>query len=163
MTTPSAPPSLLACLSVELPGGTDLPEWVRLVPAGQFVTIDGRGFRADAALLASSVRLPIAVDFDHATERGPTTGQPGAAAGWVEALEARDDGLYGRVAWTSLGKTALLDRRHRHRSGPQPPRTGRSTRLSLSARGFAPVTWQTANPLIPMVGATGIEPVTPPV
>ncbi len=116
MSHPSFATSLVACLSVELPGGAGLPDWVRLVPAGAFVTIDGRGFRADVALLASSVRLPITVDFDHATERGPTTGQPGAAAGWVEQLEARADGLHGRVAWTGLGRTALADRQYRYLS-----------------------------------------------
>lgn len=91
------------------------PEWVHLLPAGKFSGRDGRGpyiVEDVAALIAASMAEGDRVlDFDHATvhrERGS-----GRAAGWIKAMEARDDGIWGRVEWTRKGAQALADRDYR--------------------------------------------------
>jgi phage I-like protein len=115
---PSPPlPTLLSALSVDLPVGTP-PEWLRLVPAGKFGgTVDDRTFELkDVAALAACSSLPLPVDFDHAIDRGPANGQSGAACGWVEAVQPRPDGLYGRIAWNDLGLAALSQRHYRYLS-----------------------------------------------
>ena len=91
------------------------PEWVHLLPAGKFSGRDGRGpyvVQDTAALIAASMAEGDRVlDFDHATvhrERGS-----GRAAGWIKAMEAREDGIWGRVEWTRKGSEALADREYR--------------------------------------------------
>ena len=76
------------------------PAWVHLLPAGEIETIDRRGpYRiADAEKLiaagfAATPRLPI--DENHATDLAAPKGQPAPARGWITAMEAREDGIWG--------------------------------------------------------------------
>lgn len=98
------------------PGET--PDWIHLIPAGQFQANDGRGpFRmADpAAVIAASLQpggmLPI--DQDHATDLAAKQGGEAPARGWIVEMEAREDGIWGRVEWTGKGKELLADRAYR--------------------------------------------------
>ena len=107
------------CAAVALPEDTEAaPEWVHLLPAGEIQTGDGRGpYRvADAvALLAASLteddRLPI--DENHATDLAAPEGRPAPARGWIVELQARADGIWGRVEWTREGKRLVLGRAYR--------------------------------------------------
>lgn len=97
------------------------PDWIMLLPAGSgglITTVDDRGpFRVrDAAkLVAASMpegaRLPI--DENHATDLAAPEGRPSPARGWVVGLQARQDGIYGRVDWTESGHALLKDRGYR--------------------------------------------------
>lgn len=96
----------------------EAPDWIHLIPAGEFRTDDGRGpFRvADpAALIAASLpagrALPI--DQDHATDLAAKQGGEAPARGWIVEMEAREDGIWGRVEWTGKGKDLLADRAYR--------------------------------------------------
>jgi phage I-like protein len=40
-------------------------------------------------------------------------GKPSEAAGWVGALEARDDGLWAKIRWTDAGLAAVTGGRYR--------------------------------------------------
>lgn len=112
---------LTAALHAALPapppdGGA--PTWVHLVPAGTFRGTDGRGpytVANAAALIAASLpegqRLPI--DENHATDHGAASGVPAPARGWIVALEARADGVWGQVEWTPTGAALLAERAYR--------------------------------------------------
>ena len=96
----------------------DVPEWVHLVPAGEFRGEDGRGpfHLADpAAVIAAS--LPqgarLVVDETHATDHGLRTGLAAPAKGWIVEMQARDDGIWGRVEWTPGGRRLLRNREYR--------------------------------------------------
>ena len=52
----------------------------------------------------------LLVDFDHASH---DPAQPSTAAGWINALEHRGDGLYAQVRWSDLGHEALTGGRYR--------------------------------------------------
>jgi phage I-like protein len=108
-------PALTALCSA-LPIDSDgVPEWVHLLPAGEIRTIDGRGpyhcasMQSVAALLTAGLKLPI--DENHATDKGgKTLGMPAPARGWIVALEAREDGLWGKVEWTGEGHKLMADK-----------------------------------------------------
>lgn len=104
-----------------LPDGADAPpsppEWVHLVPAGAFSGRDGRGpYTLDAAAVLaafeqSGIDLPI--DYEHQTLEASDKAGPVPAAGWIKALEARDDGLWGRVEWTPRAAELIAAREYR--------------------------------------------------
>lgn len=106
------------CAALGLPAGDTAPEWVHLLPAGEIVTADGRGpYRVPnlTALMAASLRggdrLPI--DENHATDLAAPNGLPAPARGWIVALEARADGLWGKVEWTPIGRRLVAGRAYR--------------------------------------------------
>jgi phage I-like protein len=78
------------------------PEWVHLLPNGFMQGRDGRSFDlADPgglilAFQANAIDLPV--DYEHQADtpearlKGPVP-----AAGWIKELQARADGLWGRV------------------------------------------------------------------
>jgi phage I-like protein len=115
-------PELIALLaSQDLQHGPDAaaPEWVHLLPAGDLIrTGDGRGpYRVEdagaivAASFAEASRLPI--DENHATDLAAPRGEPAPARGWIVAMEARADGIWGKVEWTGAGSALLADRAYR--------------------------------------------------
>lgn len=115
----TASDAVALCASVDISiTGSDVPEWVHLLPAGEIRTSDGRGpYRvADAgALIAASRdyddRLPI--DENHATDLAAPRGEPAPARGWIVELEERPDGIWGRVEWTAHGQRLIRDRAYR--------------------------------------------------
>lgn len=123
MTTRNASPAcqhLALCQAVAI--GEGAPEWVHLMPAGVSQTVNGTGpFVLDAAeieaVIAASLKSSpdgkLVIDLNHSTDLAAPNGQPSPAQGWIEALEHRTDGLYGRVAWTDAGRTTLNGRAYR--------------------------------------------------
>lgn len=93
------------------------PEWVHLVPAGKMRVQDGRGpWQLDdpaAVVLASQAHLPLLIDEVHATDLAAPEGRSAPARGWVEELQVRDNGIWGRVEWTPSGVTLLSERAYR--------------------------------------------------
>ena len=97
--------------------GSQGPLWVKLAPRGRFTARDGRQLEVDPELLvrrfdADAVDLPI--DIDHATAKGGLFGDAAPAIGWINKLEARPDGLYGRTEWLDEGMKILKARSHRY-------------------------------------------------
>ncbi len=108
----------VALMGVGLPAAEEPPEWVHLLPTaqGRIETNDSRGpyFVSDAAaLIAASfegvTELPL--DENHATDLTP--GAPSPARGWITAMEARDDGIWGKVRWTRSGRELVADQAYR--------------------------------------------------
>lgn len=95
------------------------PAWIQLMPAGEIRTRphDGRPswhLRDPAGVVAASrAGLPIAIDYEHQTEHARLNGQAAPAAGWIEDIEARADGLYGKVAWTEKAGAMVRGREYR--------------------------------------------------
>ena len=105
------------CSALSLPVDDGVPEWVHLLPAGVIRTNDGRGPYTVASMsevaggLKGGERLPI--DECHAIDRAAPLGLPAPARGWIVELQARDDGLWGRVEWTEEGQRLMAGKAYR--------------------------------------------------
>jgi hypothetical protein len=97
-------------------GAAALPEWVQLTPRGAVQARDGRRFvfdpeRLAAAFTAGGLKLPI--DFEHEAEYTMLLGAR-PARGWIIAVEARADGLFGQIEWLPDAVTALTAKSYRY-------------------------------------------------
>lgn len=98
---------------------SEVPEWVHLLPGGSEIrTGDRRGpyhVIDPATLIAASFaeveKLPI--DENHATDLAAPQGLPAPARGWIVEMQARADGIWGRVEWTEAGRALVADRAYR--------------------------------------------------
>jgi phage I-like protein len=95
------------------------PEWINLLPAGTIQTQDGRGpytvsdmaALARQSLEAAGGKLPV--DENHATDFAAPKGAPSPARGWIVELQARTDGLWGRVQWNTSGNSLFAEQAYR--------------------------------------------------
>ena len=115
MKTTALALSTALCSAVAFAASADAPEWINLLPAGPVRTVDGRGPYAVASmaeLIAASLPAgqKLALDENHSTDKGAALGLPARAQGWIVALEARDDGLWGKVEWTGPGRQLMVDK-----------------------------------------------------
>ncbi|NCM96144.1 MAG: hypothetical protein GW948_02170 [Rhodobacterales bacterium] len=99
------------------PAGRDVPEWIQLMPAGQFRAIDGRGpwrlENAEGVIAASfAAAARIHVDENHSTITAAKMGLSAPARGYIVEMEARADGIWARVDWTEAGARMLRDREY---------------------------------------------------
>ena len=101
----------------------EVPEWVHLLPTsdGMVQTNDARGpyhvanaEQIIAASFAEADRLPI--DENHATDLAAPKGLPAPARGWIIEMQARDDGIWGKVEWSAEGRDLLATRAYRYLS-----------------------------------------------
>jgi phage I-like protein len=112
-------PLIALCSAIALPDAPGAPEWVHLVPMpGPVRTVDGRGpyHVADAAaVIAASLADPrgIPIDENHATQIAGARGEPAPARAWVKDLDARPDGIWGRVEWGATGEALMSERAYR--------------------------------------------------
>jgi phage I-like protein len=126
--------------SIRLPSSDTPPEWVHLVPAGNFSGRDGRGpyeLDADAVLSAfAGWGIDLVVDYDHQTLTAEKKAGPVPAAGWIKKLELREDGVWGQATWTETAAKALAAKEYRYLSPvfAYDPDTGRV--VSLSGAGL---------------------------
>lgn len=98
-------------------------QWIHIMPSGEFSGRDGRGpwamHNADAVIAASAAfagKKPIPVDYDHQIDMAVKNGQPAPAAGWIKQLQARSDGLWGLIEWTSKASAHLAAKEYRYLS-----------------------------------------------
>ena len=118
-TNPAKTASAIAlCAMQPLSAQGEVPEWVHLLPAGEIRTNDNRGPYTVASMsaiasasLKDGERLPI--DECHAIDRAAPLGLPAPARGWIVELQARDDGLWGRVEWTEEGQRLMAGKAYR--------------------------------------------------
>lgn len=108
--------ALCAAISIGETGNV-APEWLHLLPAGAAQTRDGRGpYRLTdppALIAASMAGGKLAVDENHSTDLAAPKGEPAPAHGWITELQARDDGIWGRVDWVDAGAPVPIWRRYR--------------------------------------------------
>ena len=97
-------------VALPAPASGNAPDWIQVFPSGTFSGRDGRGpYTCDPAAVVARTRehngpVDIPVDYDHQLEHTAMNGRPAIAAGWITELEARADGVWGRVDWTDKGK-----------------------------------------------------------
>ncbi|WP_159099558.1 phage protease [Alloyangia pacifica] len=109
---------LIPLSALELPGASaagPVPEWIHLVPKGRFKARDGRGpwsYQDAAATIEESFRrrAKLHVDLNHSTETAAKLGLEAPAVGYITEMEERENGIWGRVDWTSRGTELLSDR-----------------------------------------------------
>lgn len=105
--------ALCSAVAIDMRQGA-VPGWVHLLPAGLIRTLDGRGpymvksLQALAATLQPGAKLPI--DECHSIDRAAPMGLAAPARGWIVALQARGDGLWGKVEWTGEGRRLMADK-----------------------------------------------------
>ena len=104
----------ITLFAIALEAGKPAPEWVHLVPAGTFRGADGRGpftltdpVKVIATSLAAVAGSVLPIDYDHAIDLAAPSGGKAPAAAWIEELQSRDDGIWGRVKWTPAGAAAV--------------------------------------------------------
>lgn len=95
-------------------------QWVHLIPAGTFSGRDGRGpytLDAPAVLAAFATHgADLPVDYEHQSLAADAKAGPVPAAGWIVALDARDDGLWAQVRWTPRAAELLAAQEYRYLS-----------------------------------------------
>lgn len=115
MTTPNT--LSRSCHLVELTSNS-APEWVHLIPSGEFTGRDGRGpYKLDAAAVLEAFNhwgMPISIDYEHQSLNTIENGQPAPAACWITALESRDTGIWGKAEWTERGATYVTTKEYRY-------------------------------------------------
>ena len=90
---------------------------MQILPAGKFDLTDKRGpwvVKDMASVIAASradLERGMPVDMDHALDRHNRAEAP--AAGWIEEMAAREDGIWARIAWTPTGKAKIEGREYR--------------------------------------------------
>lgn len=97
------------------------PEWVHLLPApvnGLIATDDARGpYTAQAAeeIIANTFakRDRLEIDINHATFLAGPKGGRSDAVGWIVEMQAREDGIWGKVEWTDEGRRLVVGRAYR--------------------------------------------------
>lgn len=99
--------ALCAAISIDT-SDNQVPEWVHLLPAGEIRTEDGRGpYRVTdipALMAASMAGGKLVLDENHATDLVAPRGGSAPARAWIIELQARADGVWGKVAWTPEGR-----------------------------------------------------------
>lgn len=120
--TPSFTTATMAAL--DLPNSAEVPDWVHLLPSaqGELRTFDGRGpYRVTdpAAVIAASFATDprdqngLVIDENHSSMLAAPKGGPSPARGKIVAMEARADGIWGRVDWNAAGRALLADQSYR--------------------------------------------------
>lgn len=109
-----------------LPVSDNATVWQLLMPAGKFTLRDGRGphISGDAAGMQGVIARSIAfaagtelmIDYDHQSVFGaiPGVGGRAEAAGWIKELQARADGIYGRIEWTEAAAAKIKAKEYRY-------------------------------------------------
>lgn len=91
--------------------------WLHLVPAGRFLGADGRGpyvlENPDEVISRSLQGGKLVLDECHATDLAAPQGLPAPARGWIAELDARPDGIWGRVEWTPTGRQLMSEGAYR--------------------------------------------------
>ena len=97
--------------------GANPPREIHLVPKGIFRGVDGRGpyrVESEAAVIAASMTDgKLALDENHSTDLAAPRGEPAPARGWIVAMHARADGIWGEVEWTGSGTELMANRAYR--------------------------------------------------
>ncbi|WP_158623116.1 phage protease [Pseudorhodobacter sp. E13] len=101
-------------MPLDLPAEAGIPEWVHLLPGGGTVhTGDHRGpYRVTSlqSIIATSGAVKLPIDENHSIDIAGPRGEPSPARGHIVELQARDDGLWGRVEWNASGRALMEEK-----------------------------------------------------
>lgn len=120
MSKPTTIATALCAQDLPPPSQDDgVPEWVHLLPVGRgaVATGDQRGpyhvTNAHQIVAASMMAERLPIDENHATDLAAPSGMPAPARGWIVEMQARTDGIWGRVEWTAAGRELVASRAYR--------------------------------------------------
>lgn len=107
-----------AAHSSALPADGTVPEWVHLLPAGEFAGRDGRGpYKTAAHAVLSAFAASgkdLAGDYEHQSLKSAENGKEAPASGWVKELQEREDGVWGRVEWNKRAHKYIAEKEYRY-------------------------------------------------
>ncbi|EEM2237942.1 phage protease [Salmonella enterica] len=119
----------IAALSISLTAEATPATRVRIFPAGEFRSNDGRPKECPAWVMnaacaqrliaaAASKKVDYSFDYEHQTLRAVTNGKPAPASAWFKSLEwVEGDGLYAvDVDWTAAASQMIAAREYRYLS-----------------------------------------------
>jgi phage I-like protein len=140
MTGPGEQPVTLAATALPTPAKGGAPEWVHLIPAGDMQARDGRRFWLSnpRAVVLNSIdpKADLPIDYEHQSETpDKRSNGPIPAAGWIKQLEARADGIWGRVTWTERAAAMIAAREYRYLSPTLIVRPGDKSIVRLRSAG----------------------------
>lgn len=105
--------------ATESPGTRE--QWIHVLPSGTFFGKDRRGpwkLTNAAAVIKASQRYAgsnqIPIDYEHQIIKAEKNGLPAPAAGWIDGLEARANGIWGHVVWTARAAAYIANREYRY-------------------------------------------------
>jgi phage I-like protein len=110
---------LKTALCFELPADGSVPEWVKLIPAGQFQGFDQRAWvndQPDQVLAVSLDGRKMPLDWEHSTQLKAPQGEQAPAAAWFDQLEARNGEIWGHLEWTDAGRASVASRQYKYLS-----------------------------------------------
>lgn len=110
---------LLTALCFELPADGSVPEWVKLIPAGQFQGFDQRAWindQPDQVLAVSLDGRKMPLDWEHSTQLKAPQGEQAPAAAWFDQLEARNGEIWGHLEWNESGRSAVASGEYKYLS-----------------------------------------------
>lgn len=100
--------------------GDAMPEWLRLIPAGEFQGRDGRTWNninpQGIVDVFHQLQRDVPVDINHSTEIKAPKGEDAPAVGFINALEVRDGEVWGQMEWNADGEALLSGKRYRYYS-----------------------------------------------
>lgn len=124
----------LAVLSAVEGQSPAAPRRIKLLPLGEFASVDGRPGNMEGSntatwrltaegahnLVADFARqkLKKIIDYEHATLKTAAVGQPNPAAAWITSLifvsGGPDPGLYAEVEWTPAAAALVANKEYRY-------------------------------------------------
>ena len=134
----------ISALIVSMNAAAGAPEWLHLLPAEKsFGGVDGRGpyvVEDREALVArfNAAGSKIPVDENHSIDLAGKSGHPSPARGWIVEMQARADGVWGRVEWTVEGRALVEGKAYGYLSpvllhtAAKPYRVDRILRVALT-------------------------------
>ncbi|HRF45108.1 MAG TPA: phage protease [Candidatus Competibacteraceae bacterium] len=108
---------LTIALNTPLPAtASAAPTWIQLLPDSRDITgYDGRRWRNDLPdRVVAQSRMPLVLDYEHASEHRAPQGLDAPAAGWIARLEVRGGAaVWGQVDWTERARQQIEAREYR--------------------------------------------------
>jgi phage I-like protein len=106
--------ALMQAMPIAASSDAPVPDWVHLLPGGGAVqTGDNRGpyqLRDAAAIIAGFGASKLPIDENHSIDLAAPRGESSPARGHIVELQARDDGIWGRVEWNASGRALMAEK-----------------------------------------------------
>ena len=95
-----------------------MPEWIEVLPAGEFYGYDGRKFinnQPDAVIASRNQQgRDLVIDWEHTTEKKAPIGEEAPAAGWVKDYQNREGKINTQVEWTPRAAEQIKNKEYRY-------------------------------------------------
>lgn len=136
--------TLAIAINFALSEGKEPPEWIELVPAGEFVGRDGRDFdNPDPQAVVDFIinrGVDIPIDEEHSTEIKAPKGESAPARSWIKAqaknFEIRKGALWAKPDWKQRGIDIIQNEEYRYYSPAFYIKEGSNVVAGVKSIGF---------------------------